>query len=48
MNEDPVVKLHDIARHVERSYRDPVGVTLAQEIRRIADDLNELSKVLKK
>lgn len=47
MNDDPVVKLHDIARQVERDYRDPVGIKLAKDIRKVADELNELNKVLK-
>lgn len=42
--DEAVIRLHDIARLVERSYSDPVGVKLAKEIRSVADELNELIK----
>ena len=42
--DEAVIRLHDIARLIERSYSDSVGVNLAKEIRSVADELNELIK----
>lgn len=44
-SDEAVVKLHDIARFIEREHKDPVGIKLAKDIRRTADDLNELIKI---
>ncbi len=42
--DEAVIKLHDIARLVEREYVTEYGISLAKTIRVAADELNELIK----
>ncbi len=43
-NDEAVIRLHDIARLVEREYITESGINLAKTIRVAADELNELIK----
>jgi hypothetical protein len=43
-NDEAVIRLHDIARLVEREYLTEEGIKLSRTIRDTADKLNELIK----